>query len=114
MKATAGAAILLTVMLTGCAAANYPETNAQYTDTGAGSRLAAQIIPGKTTKQDIIRLLGQPHHTTVNADAETWMYENRNMPMLAGMIVGGTGAYKATATTIMFNRDGTVKTFFHV
>lgn len=109
MTRRAFAAGLLALVLSGCAI-----TYGREFDTAKVS----QIQKGKTTKDEVRAMLGEPASVTQTADFEQWGYAyEKRMPAAIVQEIYGKGTYGSTARpelmggaslTVTFDRRGVV------
>ncbi|MFQ5561598.1 MAG: outer membrane protein assembly factor BamE [Nitrospinota bacterium] len=109
--------------LCGCLGFGDKRTVLQYDVT-------TQIEEGKSTKDDVIRLLGKPVDISLVNEDEKWKYtylqapqmkyasgmddEQDLIPAFAGQLDKNTGEYAKHTLTVYFSEDGIVKKIIDV
>jgi outer membrane protein assembly factor BamE (lipoprotein component of BamABCDE complex) len=97
------------ILLVGCSSMG----NKEVMDVSKTS----QIVQGKTTKEEVMALLGEPNHITVRPDGnETWVYSYTHgttrpttfIPVV-GLFAGGTD-FKGKTLGLVFDKNGVLLT----
>jgi hypothetical protein len=68
MKRLSLAALALLALLAGCASAPLPGTSVPQ-------ERAAQVVPGRTTKAELLATLGKTRSVVFDSGYEAWLYE---------------------------------------
>ena len=100
--------VLVLTHVSGCASGG----NKAIADPSASS----QIINGKSTKADVIALLGEPNQVSADTTGrEVWVYQHFDMKVrpgtfipVIGLLAGGADT-KSNSLVIIFDRQGVVE-----
>lgn len=108
MKTKVAGALLIIIVLSGCASTAGNQSIKNETQQS----IASKILKGRTTKQDILQQFGEPtRKTTIGTDEDMWSYSIMNSDMSAmsyipivGLFSNGTDM-KSKNMTITFAGD---------
>lgn len=108
MKTKVAGALLIIIVLSGCASTAGNQSIKNETQQS----IASKILKGRTTKQDILQQFGEPtRKTTIGTDEDMWSYSIMNSDMSAmsyipivGLFSNGTDM-KSKNLTITFAGD---------
>lgn len=108
MKTKVAGALLIIIVLSGCASTAGNQSIKNETQQS----IASKILKGRTTKQDILQQFGEPTlKTTIGTDEDMWSYSIMNSDMSAmsyipivGLFSNGTDM-KSKNMTITFAGD---------
>jgi outer membrane protein assembly factor BamE (lipoprotein component of BamABCDE complex) len=91
------------LLLQSCGSVYHAETGTK----NLNSENVAKIVDGKTTKEEVRSLFGNPMTVTTNQFGETWMY---NRGSRDSNLMGWTTQMEAHGLVVTFDEKGIVKT----